>query len=92
VHDCVTLVQQKAVYNPLWKAFYTYRNGLKLYRIMAGRLFWLVVLPKIVAWILNARHYENKKAYLKVSFIAILDGLNGRFDRSHIEIIKISQC
>jgi len=92
VHDCVTLVQQKAVYNPLWKAFYTYRNGLKLYRIMAGRLFWLVVLPKIVAWILNARHYENKKAYLKVSFIAILDGLNGCFDRSHIEIIKISQC
>lgn len=92
VHDCVTLVQQKAVYNPLWKAFYTYRNGLKLYRLIAGHLFWLIVLPKIIIWILNARYYKNKKAYFKVSFIAIIDGLSGRFDRSHVDVMKISGC
>lgn len=91
VHDCVTLVQQKAVYNPLWKAFYTYRNGLKLYRLMAGHLFWLIVLPKIFMWTLNARYYKNKKTYLKVSFTAVLDGLSERFDRSHVEVMKISK-
>lgn len=92
VHDCITLIQQKAVYNPLWKAFYTYRNGLKLYRLMAGHLFWLVVLPKIFVWILNTRHYKNKKAYLRLSIIAIFDGLFEKYDRPHIEVMKISEC
>ena len=91
-HDCITLVGQKDVYDPLWKVFYTYRNRLKLFRIMAGTMFWAVVLPKIFVWILNARYYENKKAYFKVSFIAILDGLSGRFDRSHVDVKKISGC
>lgn len=92
LHDCITLVGQKDVYDPLWKVFYTYRNRLKLFRIMAGAMFWAVVFPKIFVWILNVRYYENKKAYLKVSFIAILDGLSDRFDRSHVDVKKISGC
>lgn len=89
-HDCITLIQQKDIYDPLWKVFYTYRNRLKLFRLMAGYLFWPIVLPKIAMWILNTRHYKNKKAYLKISIRAIIDGLSGHFDRSHGEILKIS--
>ena len=47
IHDCQTLVNQQAVYRPLWKAYYTFRNGLELYRIASGLCYPLVLLVKI---------------------------------------------
>jgi GT2 family glycosyltransferase len=90
-HDCVTLVGQRPIYTPLWKAYYTYRNGLKLYREMAGAWFVLVAPPKILAWLLSARHYEDRALYLRLALTAIWDGLTGNYVRSHDTVMDLSR-
>lgn len=90
VHDCVTLVNQKPIYSPLWKAFYTYRNGLELYRIISGKLFFLIALFKIAKWLTNARFYQDYPSYLKITLLAVKDGMLRDFSRSHTNILKIS--
>lgn len=88
-HDCVTLVNQQKHYFPLWKAYYTYRNGLDIYRHFSGPLFVLVAIIKIIGWLINTRRYSSKKTYLKCLFCAVWDGLNKDYSRSHDTITKI---
>lgn len=80
VHDCMTLHGQKQIYSPLWKAYFTYRNGLMIYKKLSGVIYPVVFLMKISKWFLHVRLYKDKKAYLKITFKAIKDGLLG--DRS----------
>jgi GT2 family glycosyltransferase len=88
-HDCVTLVNQQRHYYPLWKAYYTYRNGLDVYRHFSGSLFPLIAIVKIGGWLANTRYYPSKKTYLKCLFRAVWDGLRKDYSRSHDEITQL---
>jgi GT2 family glycosyltransferase len=80
IHDCETVQNGKKIYNPMWKAYFTYRNGLIIYRKLSGNLFPLVVVFKSMQWFLNFRFYKEKIKYIKLTFIAIFDGI--KQDRS----------
>ncbi|MCL6285261.1 glycosyltransferase [Ruegeria sp. 2012CJ41-6] len=75
-------------FNPLWKVYYHHRNLLLLYRLAAGWLFapaCLAILPK---WLLKARyHGGQRRAFLRLMGRAILDGLRGRVDVSHAQVL-----
>ena len=88
VHDCSTFSGKVVTYQPLWKAYYTYRNGLEMYRIAAGWWFPLVVPVKVASWLFAARHYDDKRRYLSLCGLAIRDAVKRNFSRSHDEIIS----
>lgn len=90
-HDCETIDQGKKVYIPLWKAYYTYRNGLLMYRMMSGVLYPLIVFIKIILWLSYLPHYGEKRRYLSVIFYAVKDGLFNNLSRSHPEIVQICE-
>jgi len=81
-HDCSTFEGAARVYRPLWKVYYTYRNGLILYRVAAGWLFWPVLLVVIPKWLWNGRLYkaDRGKYYVKLC-CAIWDGVRGQTAR-----------
>lgn len=78
-------------FRPLWKVYYHHRNLLLLYRQAAGWWFWpalLVVLPK---WILKVRHHRGvRRAYLRLTWRAIGDGLGRRLGRSHGNVLALA--
>lgn len=86
IHDCSTFSSHSKCYSPMWKAYYTYRNGLLMYRIAAGKWFALVLPVKALSWLLAARHYKQKRRYLSLCRLAITDALTGRAHRSHDDI------
>lgn len=75
-------------FRPLWKVYYHHRNLLLLYRKAAGVFFWpalCLVLPK---WILKVRHHHGvRRAYLRLTWLAVRDGLLRKLGRSHAEIL-----
>lgn len=88
-HACSTFDDaQRGRFTPIWKAYYYHRNLLMLYRKAAGWMFWpslLVVIPK---WISKTRHQQNEKVtYLSLLMRAFFDGLAGRTNRKHAEIL-----
>lgn len=89
-HDCVTLVGQQDIYTPLWRAFYSYRNRLELFRLVSGRLFPLVVLMKLPGWVLTARHYDSPKRFLLVLSVAVWEGICRNFTRTHANVRALS--
>jgi rhamnopyranosyl-N-acetylglucosaminyl-diphospho-decaprenol beta-1,3/1,4-galactofuranosyltransferase len=88
-HDCETIDTAKKVYKPLWRAYYTYRNGLLMYRMMSGMLYPLIVLTKLALWMSYLPYYEEKRRYLAVIFYAVKDGLFNDLSRSHREVLQI---
>ncbi|RME58033.1 glycosyltransferase, partial [Candidatus Parcubacteria bacterium] len=50
VHDCQTLKEGKKIYQPLWKAYFTYRNNLHIAKQVAGWWYPLVVLYRVLSW------------------------------------------
>jgi GT2 family glycosyltransferase len=91
-HDCLTLVNQQAVYKPLWRAYYTYRNGLEMYRKVAGWFFPIVVLIKAPSWLLKAKYYEDPACFRRIVWLSIKDGLNRDFSRKHEDVLRLSKC
>lgn len=91
-HDCATLVDQKAIYKPLWRAYYTYRNGLEMYRKVAGLFFPLIVLMKVPTWLLKAKYYDNPACFRRVALTAIKDGLQRDYTRRHEDVLQLSSC
>lgn len=89
-HDFTTLTSSDSGqrFRPLWKVYYHHRNLLMLYRRAAGVFFWpalCLVLPK---WLLKTRHHPGqRRAYLRLTRLAIWDGLRRRVGRSHAEVI-----
>ncbi len=81
IHDCETIDKNKRVYSPMWKAYFTYRNGLIIYKRLSGKLFPLIVFAKVAKWLSNVRFYEDKKGYLKLLSLAVKDGLKGDRDK-----------
>jgi rhamnopyranosyl-N-acetylglucosaminyl-diphospho-decaprenol beta-1,3/1,4-galactofuranosyltransferase len=92
-HDCQTLVDQRAVYHPLWKAYYTFRNGLEMYRIASGLCYPLVLLVKIPKFFLSARLYEKheRTRFLFITATAVWDGVSRNYSKTHQQVIELSK-
>ena len=75
IHDCSTFQTARRGYHPLWKAYFTYRNGLLIYRMAAGVWFYPVALLKALLWLAAVRHYRNKRLYLRLWWQAVRDGI-----------------
>jgi len=93
IHDCQTLVEQKDVYRPLWKVYYTFRNRLEMYRIASGVFFPLVLLIKIPKCFLAVRYYEphERKRFLNVTAKAVRDGVRRNYSKSFAQVIALSE-
>jgi len=91
-HDLSTFAGQRGRFRPLWKVYYYHRNLLLLYRLAAGWLFWpalVVVLPK---WLGKRRdHSGQQTAFARLLRRAIRDGLSGRVDVDHAEIVALAE-
>jgi len=87
-HDCSTFEARPGQFRPLWKVYYYHRNLLFLYRMAAGWMFWpamLLILPK---WLMKLRNHPGERgAFLRLLGWAIRDGLRGRVDRPHAEVL-----
>jgi len=83
IHDCETLVEGRKVYNPVWKAYYTYRNNLILARRVAGFWYPLVVLYRLISWWVATYRYPKDKRHLYLCLMkrAVLDGLRQKRPR-----------
>lgn len=82
-HDCSTLGANEArVYSPIWKVYYTYRNGLLMYRYAAGVWFWLVLPVVVGKWAWRGRLYGPQRGrYFQLLRHAVADALWRRLDR-----------
>lgn len=86
IHDTTTLSNSRNIYQPLWKVYYSYRNGLEIYRLVAGNLFPIVAIFKLASWLNKVRFYKEKRTYLKLFGYGFIDGLLRKFDRKHQEV------
>lgn len=91
-HDCATLQNNQDIYKPMWRAFYSYRNRLEMFRLVSGKLFMLIVMLKIPSWMLKAKHYDDPASFRRIAWLAIKDGLNRDFSRKHDDILRLSEC
>lgn len=91
-HDCKTLVNQKDVYHPLWRVYYTFRNRLEMYRIASGKFYPLVLLLKIPKSFFAVHHYEKgeRKQFLKITAKAIFHGILRNYSLSHEQVVQLS--
>lgn len=91
-HDCSTFADdRRRVFRPLWKVYYTYRNGLIMYRTAAGLLFWPLLLLLAVKWRLAAGRYGADRAtYLRLTRRAVADAVLGRVRPSHAEVLALA--
>ncbi|SMR83418.1 Glycosyltransferase, GT2 family [Aliiroseovarius halocynthiae] len=92
-HDCSTFQDnKKRTYEPLWKVYYAYRNGLIMYHKAAGMLFWPLLPLLLLAWRQAAKRYgDNREAYERLRKAAISDGLRHRTLRSHAEVVQLAK-
>lgn len=89
-HNCETLVDQKPIYNPMWKAYYTFRNGIQIYKEAGGIIGLILVLPlKFISWYRMAKNYENSRKYKRLVYKATFDGLFNRLNLSHEDIVDM---
>ena len=88
IHDCSTFQTARRGYHPLWKAYFTYRNGLLIYRMAAGVWFCPVALLKALLWLAAVRHYRNKRLYLRLWWQAVRDGIRQDLSRDPAIIIQ----
>lgn len=79
------------VLKPVWRVYYMYRNALIAYRVAAGVLFWPLVPVLIAKWRRKAADYGAERAtFLRLLHCALRDGLRGRLDRSHNEVLQMA--
>ncbi len=93
-HD-TTAAQGKGgvVLRPMWKVFYMYRNALMAYRVAAGPWFWPLVPVLLRKWRRKGGDYGPDAALFRTILDqAVRDGLAGRLDRSHDDILRLSRC
>lgn len=88
IHDCSTFQNARRGYHPLWKAYFTYRNGLLIYRMAAGVWFYPVALLKALLWLAAVRHYRNKRRYLRLWWQAVRDGIRQDLSRDPTTLIQ----
>ena len=88
-HDNKDIYNKALIYKQVWRVYYSYRNGLEIYRLVAGNYFTIVAIVKLVTWFYRLRLYKDKKLYLKMLWHGYKDGLFRRFTRTHQEVISL---
>jgi GT2 family glycosyltransferase len=87
-HDCSTFAAHPGRFAPLWKAYYYHRNLLMLYRAASGMAFPAVCLAILPKWVLKVRnHSGQRRAYLRLLWLAIRHGLARRTPLGHDEVL-----
>mgnify|MGYP003836068641 CR=1 FL=1 len=91
-HDCSTFENdRRRVFRPLWKVYYTYRNGLLMYRRAAGPLFWLLVPGAALKWALVGRRYgADRRRYNRLLRRALLDALREDTRLTHAQVLELA--
>lgn len=92
-HDCSTFQNDaRRVFNPLWKTYYSYRNGLIMYHEAAGLLFWPLLLVVVPKWLLASRRYgDDRGAYLQLTRMAIRHALTRARRPDHRELVALTE-
>lgn len=92
-HDTATTQGSSGVVlRPIWKAYYMYRNALIAYRVAAGLWFWPLVPVLLFKWHRKAGDYgPDAERFRRILRIAVRDGLTGRLERSHDDVLRISK-
>lgn len=91
-HDCKTLVNQKDIYRPMWRVYYTFRNRLEMYRVASGWFYPLVLLVKVPKFFLAARHYEphERKPFRTITTTAVTDGVKRDFSKKFDQVLALA--
>lgn len=91
-HDCSTFKEgRNRVFHPLWKVYYAYRNGLVMYKMAAGLLFWLLLPILMVKWHLAANRYgQDHRLYRRIMWQAIRDGVLNQTPLAHQEVLALA--
>ncbi|MEP2529991.1 glycosyltransferase [Shimia sp.] len=92
-HDCSTFENdQRRVFSPIWKVYYSYRNGLIMYREASGLLlFWPLAAMAAVKWALAGRRYgAQRRCYNRLLRRALVDGLRGRATLKHQDVLALA--
>ena len=90
-HDCSTFDAETRVARPVWKAYYLHRNALFVYRKASGWYFGLVLLAVLPKWLMKGRAYgPDRAAFRRLLRLGVFDGLRGRKNRSHAEIVALA--
>jgi GT2 family glycosyltransferase len=78
-------------FHPIWKAYYTARNGMIVYRYAAGPLFWLALLIILPKWAIAGLKYgDTRRTYYRLLWVGICDGIRGREIRPHAEVMSMA--
>jgi len=90
VHDCAVNFEQRRMFEPLWKAYYAFRNGMIFYRELSGFYFYPVMMPLLLlSWLGSARHYADRRLFWRVARAAISDGFRRDLSRPHREVLYL---
>lgn len=82
---------QRGRFNPIWKAYYTARNGIVVYRYAAGPLFWIAILIIVPKWTMAGLHYgETRRTYYRLLWAGLCDGFSGDHIRPHAEVMSLA--
>ena len=82
---------QRGVFSPIWKAYYTARNGIIVYRYAAGVMFWPAFLVILSKWAMDGFRYgDTRRTYYRLIWRGVRDGLRGNRDRSHSEVLSLA--
>jgi GT2 family glycosyltransferase len=92
-HDCQTLTEKSDVFEPLWRAYFMFRNRLEMYRIASGLFCPAVLGIKIPKFFLAARHYKrsDRKRFLAITAKAVRHGLSRDFTWSFADVLEFSR-
>ena len=91
-HDLSTFAGQRGQFRPIWKVYYYHRNLLLLYRMAAGWLFWPALMIIVPKWLSKRRDHPDQKAVFgRLIWRAIRDGLAGRVEVDHAEIVALAR-
>ena len=91
VHDCGINFEQSRVFEPMWKAYYAFRNGLTFYRDLSGHYFYPIIMPMLMmSWLGSSRYYVDRRLFWRVAIAAISDGFRKDFSRSHQEVLHLA--
>lgn len=91
IHDTISVKDRKIIYKPLWRIFYSYRNGLEIYRLVSGKFFPIVAVIKFLTWLYKVRFYKEKRTYLRMFLYGYSDGILRRFNRTHQQVLSIER-